>query len=92
MLKDRCAPGLEWELSNPPKPHAFTSLPLQSVSFKRSKQLNTIGVYKNHGTLLIDILKDLKTKLHQDPRFYFEQFITLLYNYLIFYYLMINMV
>jgi len=30
ILKDRCAPGLEWALSNPPKPHAFTSLPLQS--------------------------------------------------------------
>jgi len=36
ILKDKCAPGLEWALSNPPKPHAFTSLPLQSsgiVSF-----------------------------------------------------------
>jgi len=30
ILKDRCAPGLEWALTNPPKPHAFTSLPLQS--------------------------------------------------------------
>jgi len=30
ILKDKCAPGLEWALSNPPKPHAFTSLPLQS--------------------------------------------------------------
>ena len=32
ILKDRTAPGLEWALHNPPKPHAFTSLPLQSVS------------------------------------------------------------
>ena len=31
ILKDKCAPGLEWALHNPPKPHAFTSLPLQSV-------------------------------------------------------------
>ena len=31
ILKDKCAPGLEWALSNPPKPHAFTSLPLQSL-------------------------------------------------------------
>jgi heme/copper-type cytochrome/quinol oxidase subunit 2 len=31
ILKDRSAPGLEWSLSNPPKPHAFTSLPLQSA-------------------------------------------------------------
>jgi heme/copper-type cytochrome/quinol oxidase subunit 2 len=31
ILKDRSAPGLEWALSNPPKPHAFTSLPLQSI-------------------------------------------------------------
>ena len=30
ILKDKSAPGLEWALSNPPKPHAFTSLPLQS--------------------------------------------------------------
>jgi len=30
ILKDRCSPGLEWALHNPPKPHAFTSLPLQS--------------------------------------------------------------
>lgn len=32
ILKDKCAPGLEWALDNPPKPHAFTSLPLQSSS------------------------------------------------------------
>jgi cytochrome c oxidase subunit 2 len=31
ILKDKCAPGLEWALHNPPKPHAFTSLPLQSM-------------------------------------------------------------
>jgi heme/copper-type cytochrome/quinol oxidase subunit 2 len=31
ILKDRSAPGLEWSLSNPPKPHAFTSLPVQSM-------------------------------------------------------------
>ena len=30
ILKDKCAPGLEWALHNPPKPHAFVSLPLQS--------------------------------------------------------------
>jgi cytochrome c oxidase subunit 2 len=30
ILKDKTAPGLEWALHNPPKPHAFTSLPLQS--------------------------------------------------------------
>nr|YP_010692858.1 cytochrome oxidase subunits 1 and 2 polyprotein [Periconia digitata]WCA44857.1 cytochrome oxidase subunits 1 and 2 polyprotein [Periconia digitata] len=32
ILKDRTAPGLEWALHNPPKPHAFTSLPLQSAN------------------------------------------------------------
>jgi len=31
ILKDKTAPGLEWALHNPPKPHAFTSLPLQSL-------------------------------------------------------------
>ena len=30
ILKDKCSPGLEWALHSPPKPHAFTSLPLQS--------------------------------------------------------------
>ena len=30
ILLDRCYIGLEWALNNPPKPHAFTSLPLQS--------------------------------------------------------------
>jgi cytochrome c oxidase subunit 1 len=29
ILRDKCAPGLEWALHSPPKPHAFTSLPLQ---------------------------------------------------------------
>jgi cytochrome c oxidase subunit 1 len=33
ILKDKCAPGLEWALHSPPKPHAFTSLPLQSVVY-----------------------------------------------------------
>ena len=31
ILKDKCSPGLEWALHSPPKPHAFTSLPLQSM-------------------------------------------------------------
>jgi len=31
ILTDRCSPGLEWALHNPPKPHAFTGLPLQST-------------------------------------------------------------
>lgn len=61
ILKDKCAPGLEWALSNPPKPHAFTSLPLQSLFPIRGKLLKTIGIYNNYGTLLIDLLKDLKT-------------------------------
>ena len=30
ILKDKCDPWLEWALHNPPKPHAFISLPLQS--------------------------------------------------------------
>ena len=31
ILKDTSASSLEWVLHNPPKPHAFTSLPLQSM-------------------------------------------------------------
>ena len=30
ILKDKCAPVLEWAVSNPPKPHAFTNLCLES--------------------------------------------------------------
>ena len=36
ILKDKGAPGLEWALHNPPKPHAFTSLPLQSSTILSS--------------------------------------------------------
>ncbi len=36
ILKDKCAPGLEWALHSPPKPHAFTSLPLQSSTILSS--------------------------------------------------------
>jgi len=36
ILKDKCSPGLEWALDNPPKPHAFTSLPLQSMPVSSS--------------------------------------------------------
>jgi len=32
ILNNKVSPGLEWALDNPPKPHAFTSLPLQSSS------------------------------------------------------------
>ena len=35
ILKDRSSPGLEWALDNPPKPHAFTSLPLQSTPTRK---------------------------------------------------------
>lgn len=41
ILKDKCAPGLEWALHNPPKPHAFTSLPLQSTG-----KINMDGLVK----------------------------------------------
>ena len=30
IVKDKCAPWLDLALHNPPKPHAFTSLSLQS--------------------------------------------------------------
>jgi len=32
-LLNRTYSSLEWTLSSPPKPHAFVSLPLQSVFF-----------------------------------------------------------
>jgi len=39
ILKDKCAPGLEWALHSPPKPHAFTSLPLQSATLDNQKTI-----------------------------------------------------
>jgi cytochrome c oxidase subunit 1 len=32
ILLDRSYPSLEWCLDSPPKPHAFVSLPLQSMA------------------------------------------------------------
>jgi hypothetical protein len=49
ILKDKYAPGLEWALHNPPKPHAFTSLPLQSNIF--------LTIYKS---VILKINLDLK--------------------------------
>ena len=46
ILKDKTAPGLEWALHNPPKPHAFTSLPLQSTLLPK-------GVLAVVGALLL---------------------------------------
>jgi hypothetical protein len=37
MFKDRCSFGLEWALHNLPKPHTFTSLPLQSTGIGSGK-------------------------------------------------------
>ena len=44
ILKDRTSPGLEWALHNPPKPHAFTSLPLQSSSTGNVSSFLGIGM------------------------------------------------
>lgn len=33
ILLNRSYSSLEWALNSPPKPHAFVSLPLQSISF-----------------------------------------------------------
>ncbi len=53
ILKDKSAPGLEWALHNPPKPHAFTSLPLQSTG---SGSLNLLGIF---GCLLPNSIVNL---------------------------------
>jgi cytochrome c oxidase subunit I len=37
LLSDRCANGLEWCLNSPPKPHAFESLPVQSMPIPAKK-------------------------------------------------------
>jgi len=64
ILKDRCSPGLEWTLHNLPKPHAFTSLPLQSTEIGSGKgegrkilnfTNNILSIYnkKEYGDLII---------------------------------------
>ena len=42
IILNRVSTGLEWGLSSPPKPHAFTTLPLQSV-FKLPSFLSLSG-------------------------------------------------
>jgi len=51
ILKDRSSPGLEWALDNPPKPHAFTSLPLQSrvPAPNRDEDVNMSDEDNNEG-------------------------------------------
>jgi heme/copper-type cytochrome/quinol oxidase subunit 2 len=43
ILKDKSAPGLEWALHNPPKPHAFTSLPLQSSNLPSQDDTGSVN-------------------------------------------------
>ena len=47
ILKDKSAPGLEWALHNPPKPHAFTSLPLQSSPSDLSEREEEVARFKS---------------------------------------------
>jgi len=50
ILKDTTASGLEWALHNPPKPHAFTSLPLQS-NLAESTSIGGMAMYNTFKTL-----------------------------------------
>jgi len=52
ILKDKCSPGLEWALHNPPKPHAFTSLPLQSATLVDSGSSSKLGDTYRNNTIL----------------------------------------
>jgi cytochrome c oxidase subunit 2 len=60
ILKDKCAPGLEWALHNPPKPHAFTSLPLQSST----NRINMDGIVKDGQQA-----RDAANCLHQEREY-----------------------
>jgi len=66
ILKDKCAPGLEWALHNPPKPHAFTSLPLQST-------YNPAGI----ATEQLQVSKKIYTFIKNNPKVIFI-FITII--------------
>jgi len=59
ILKDRCSPGLEWALHNPPKPHAFTSLPLQS-SFDAAGAAENLQQIANMGGCLHEVWNAIK--------------------------------
>jgi cytochrome c oxidase subunit 1 len=54
ILKDKCAPSLEWSLSNPPKPHAFTSLPLQSSGVLASFSLAILALFNKSSEIVCD--------------------------------------
>ena len=54
ILKDKCAPGLEWALTNPPKPHAFTSLPLQSSGILSSLFIGISFLFTISNELICD--------------------------------------
>jgi cytochrome c oxidase subunit 1 len=61
ILKDRSSPGLEWALDNPPKPHAFTSLPLQSTPTRKDLL---------QFTPLLTILSNIYTLIKLNPNMY----------------------
>ena len=54
ILKDKCAPGLEWALHSPPKPHAFTSLPLQSSGILSSLFIGISFLFTISNELICD--------------------------------------
>ena len=54
ILKDKSAPGLEWALHNPPKPHAFTSLPLQSSSIISSLFVGISFLFSTSNKFICD--------------------------------------
>jgi group I intron endonuclease len=69
ILKDKSAPGLEWALHNPPKPHAFTSLPLQSGLFTGYGLMSTIFVIHMFVSYIPDIsFIGVETVLCDAPR------------------------
>jgi len=68
ILKDRCSPGLEWALHNPPKPHAFTSLPLQSSSLPSKSDLEKKIEYFESDADLSPNSEDLAKEGKNDPK------------------------
>jgi cytochrome c oxidase subunit 1 len=67
ILKDRCSPGLEWALHNPPKPHAFTSLPLQSGLNASTISISSL-IFFSLCTLFITIVSYGNLALCDAPR------------------------
>jgi len=60
ILINKNAPGLEWALNNPPKAHAFTSLPLQSTV------RDQVGIYEGEPHM-VPSQEEFRSEANDNP-------------------------